>query len=74
MNKLFAIKEISINSEFEITNSLIREINVLRHLKNRHIIQFIDAKKTEHHFYLIMEFCSEGSLEDLVRHKTLNEN
>ncbi|KAL4502413.1 hypothetical protein ABPG72_012000 [Tetrahymena utriculariae] len=74
MNQLFAIKEISINNEFEITNSLIREINMLRHLKNRHIIQFIDAKKTENHFYLIMEYCSEGTLEDLVRHKQLNED
>ncbi|KAL4470320.1 hypothetical protein ABPG74_011931 [Tetrahymena malaccensis] len=74
MNQLFAIKEISINNEFEITNSLIREINMLRHLKNRHIIQFIDAKKTENHFYLIMEYCSEGTLEDLVKHKQLNED
>lgn len=42
---------------------------MLRQLQHRHIISCIDAKKTDNHFYLIMEYCSEGSLEDLITSK-----
>lgn len=42
------------------------EINLLRKLDHPNIVKFIDAKKTKDFMYLIMEFCNEGTIEDLI--------
>ncbi|KRX01817.1 Protein kinase-like domain [Pseudocohnilembus persalinus] len=65
-NKFFAIKEIPLDQKFEATDSLVQEINVLRRLKSTNIVQFIDAKKTSKSMYLIMEFCTGGTLEEYI--------
>ena len=38
-NELLAIKEIPINSKFETTDALLREINLLRMMKNTNIVR-----------------------------------
>lgn len=38
----------------------------MRRLNHPNIVRFIDAKKTDQNMYLIMEFCNEGSLEDMI--------
>ncbi|KAL4500117.1 hypothetical protein ABPG73_011225 [Tetrahymena malaccensis] len=69
-----AIKQIPINSKFEITDSMLIEINLLRRLDHPNIVKFIDAKKTKDFMYLIMEFCNEGSIEDLILSQKVPEN
>ncbi|KAL4502412.1 hypothetical protein ABPG72_011999 [Tetrahymena utriculariae] len=69
-----AIKQIPINSKFEITDSMLNEINLLRRLDHPNIVKFIDAKKTKDFMYLIMEFCNEGSIEDLIVNQKVSEN
>lgn len=54
------------DQKFEATDSLVQEINVLRRLKSTNIVQFIDAKKTSKSMYLIMEFCTGGTLEEYI--------
>jgi len=61
-----AIKSIPINAKFEISDSILMEINLLRKLDHPNIVKFIDAKKTKDYMYLITEFCNEGTIEDLV--------
>lgn len=64
--RFLAIKSILITAKFEISDSILREINLLRKLNHPNIVKFIDAKKTKDYMYLITEFCNEGSLEDHV--------
>lgn len=68
-----AIKSIPINAKFEISDSMLIEINLLRKLDHPNIVKFIDAKKTKEYMYLIMEFCNEGSLEDMILKQSVSE-
>ncbi len=45
------------------------EINILRKLRHKNIVKFIDARKNEDYMYLITEFCNGGTLEDLILNK-----
>jgi serine/threonine protein kinase len=60
------VKEISINSSFAITDSLLQEINLLRKFNHPYILKYIDAKKSGTALYLILELCDGGTLEDEV--------
>jgi serine/threonine protein kinase len=61
-NAKFAVKEISINSSFIATDSILQEINLLRKMAHPYILKYIDAKKSPTSLYLILEYCSEGTL------------
>jgi serine/threonine-protein kinase ULK/ATG1 len=52
---------------------LLQEINVLRKLKHKNIVAFIDAKKTEDFMYLVTEYCNQGTIEDLIMTHNLSE-
>lgn len=41
-------------------------IQILRALRHRQVCQLFDAFETESNFYLVMEFCSGGSLFDRI--------
>lgn len=41
------------------------EINILTKIKSPHVIQLHDLQKTENNFYLIMELCNGGDLNNL---------
>ena len=49
----FAVKEISINSSFAVTDSLLQEINLLKKISHPFILKYIDAKKSKTSLYLI---------------------
>lgn len=57
-NTFLAIKEIPVRANNEIADSLLQEINVLRRLKHKNIVAFIDAKKTDDCMYLVTEYCN----------------
>lgn len=50
----FAVKEISINSSFVATDSLLQEINLLRKINHPFILKYVDAKKSLSCLYLIL--------------------
>lgn len=71
--RLFAIKETllsrkNVNADTfqKKKDAAIREINSLKELNHPNVIRFINAKKTDKHLYLIMEYCSGGSLESYI--------
>ena len=43
------------------------EIKVLRTCNNENIIKLYDIKKTANNFYLILEFCNEGDLNEYLK-------
>ena len=45
------------------------EIKVLRTCNNENIIKLYDIKKTANNFYLILEYCNEGDLNDYLKLK-----
>ncbi|XP_063679203.1 serine/threonine-protein kinase ULK3-like isoform X3 [Bolinopsis microptera] len=47
-------------------DNLITEIQVLKDLKHRHIVQLHDFTYDDDHIYLILEFCKLGDLSSLI--------
>lgn len=45
------------------------EIKVLRTCDNENIIKLYDIKKTANNFYLILEYCNEGDLNEYLKQK-----
>jgi serine/threonine-protein kinase ULK/ATG1 len=43
------------------------EIKVLRTCNNENIIKLYDIKKTANNFYLILEYCNEGDLNEYLK-------
>ena len=42
------------------------EIKILHMLDHPNIVKFVQVKKTKKHFYIVMEFCNGGELEQLL--------
>lgn len=58
-------------SRISIKN-LQEEIRILSSLpKSENIIALHDVIKTSNHFYLIVDFCNGGNLEDLLEHRLI---
>uniref|UniRef100_A0A6B2LF60 Protein kinase domain-containing protein n=1 Tax=Arcella intermedia TaxID=1963864 RepID=A0A6B2LF60_9EUKA len=51
-----------------------REIQIMRIVKNRYCVSYIDSLETDESFYIVMEFCSQGDLFDAIEADTLNES
>jgi serine/threonine protein kinase len=64
--KAFACKIIQRKSlSPRLFNNLKNEINILSKINSPHVISLKDLQKTENNFYLIMELCNGGDLENL---------
>lgn len=46
-------------------NNLKNEINILAKINNQNVIRLHDIQRTENRFYLIMELCNAGDIENL---------
>jgi serine/threonine-protein kinase ULK2 len=70
VHETVAVKAISRTSE-KLTKKVLQnleiEINILRSYRHRNIVCMHDVQKTEHHFYLILEFCGGGDVQKLIR-------
>lgn len=45
------------------------EINVHRALHHEHVVKLIEAIKTSHHYYLVLEYCPHGNLSEYIAQK-----
>jgi serine/threonine-protein kinase ULK2 len=65
-----AIKAITRTSE-KLTKKVLQnleiEISILQTYRHRNIVCLQDVQKTERHFYLILEYCEGGDLQQLIR-------
>jgi serine/threonine protein kinase len=55
-----ALKKLPLTPEVE--ESLSREISVLKAIKSRYVVKFIDTFKTNNSIFIVMEYCNGGSL------------
>lgn len=65
-----AIKAISRTSEKltpKVLQNLEVEISILRTYRHRNIVCMHEVQKTENHFYLILEYCTGGDVQGLIR-------
>ena len=66
-NKLYVIKEINIqNKEF-----VLNEIEILKQMKSKYSIEFIELIEKNDYIYLVLELC-DGNLNDLLKKKNKN--
>lgn len=64
-NEFFAIKVVAKGKDN--TLHIKREIEILKEVKNEHVIKLIDYKITENEYYLIFEYCNGGTLANYKR-------
>ncbi|TMW62557.1 hypothetical protein Poli38472_005175 [Pythium oligandrum] len=66
--KQYAMKTVTFakgseRSEFE------KEIDILRGLHHPHIVRMVETYEDDHHFYIIMEMCTDGTLLHKVKER-----
>lgn len=65
-----AVKVISRTSD-KLTKKVLQnleiEISILRSYRHHNIVCMHDVKKTERHFYLLLEYCAGGDVQGLLR-------
>jgi serine/threonine protein kinase len=66
--KIFALKKIDMrhfrDTNMEFTQS---EVSLHKRLNHANIIKFIEVIKTQNYYYIILEYCSQGTLEDYIK-------
>ena len=48
-------------------NSVFEEVNILKGINHKHICQLYECITTQDNYFLIMDFCKEGNLENKLR-------
>ena len=66
-NKLYAIKKINIQNKDE-KEVVYNEINILKIMKSKYSVDFIESIEKDDNIYIVMELC-DGDLNDLVKKK-----
>ena len=61
-----AMKEIQRNQEEDVEDLIINEINILMKLDHPNIVKIFEFYVSKSTYYLITEYCSEGSLYDFI--------
>ena len=73
--KIYAIKEINLDSLSKIKESIKRETNLMRKLKHKNIIKLHDVilDKTYNNIYLILDYYKKGDLTHFLDNRPLKE-
>ena len=66
-NNLYAIKKINIQNKEFVNN----EIKILKSMKSKYSIEFIESIEKDDNIYIVMELC-DGNLNDLLKKKNGN--
>ncbi|KAL4015164.1 hypothetical protein IC575_027401 [Cucumis melo] len=75
LGTVFAVKEIHKKKLLpKVSDSLLREISILRTVNHPNIIHLFEAIQTDDSIYLILEYCAGGDLWDYInRHGKVSE-
>jgi serine/threonine protein kinase len=74
-NREVAVKVIDKTQyKFNNFNRLKLEINILKQLKHKNIIEFINCIETNSKMYIITEYVKDGTLKDLINNKIKSGN
>ena len=65
-NKSYATKRINreLAEHPQYCKYFVNEVSILRNIYHNNIVKVEDLKKTKNHYYIIMELCNGGSLEE----------
>ena len=65
-NKSYATKRIDreLAEHPQYCKYFVNEVSILRNIYHNNIVKVEDLKKTKNHYYIIMELCNGGSLEE----------
>ena len=66
--KVFNCKE---NDQTKMTKSYLKEISTLQKLSHQNIIKYYDSFQEKYSFYIILEYCSNGTLYNVIRTRHL---
>ena len=70
LNREVAVKVIDkCHHKFKNLNRLKFEINILKQLKHKNIVEFIGCIETNTKMYIITEYIRDGTLKDLLEHR-----
>lgn len=71
-NQVFAVKSIKLD-KFRIVPKLheftINEVQTLSRINNPNIVKFVEMLRTSNNVYLIYEYCNNGTLDELIKHR-----
>lgn len=71
--KEVAIKVIEYDDEEELNEHML-EIDLLKNLRHQNIVKYHGFIQKSHQLYILLEYCSQGSLRDLVKRGPLDES
>ncbi|RKP21201.1 kinase-like protein [Rozella allomycis CSF55] len=74
--ELMAIKEIrfpDVNSVVETNQQVKEELDVIQYLQHSNIVEYYGLEYHKDHVHILMEYCSGGSLENLIRNEPITE-
>lgn len=64
------IPKAKLNDNPRLFNNLKNEINILTKIDSPNVVKLIDIQRTGNNFYLIMEICNGGDLDNLKELRT----
>lgn len=56
----------------KLLDNLEEEIRILRTVRHANIVELLDCLKTEHHIYLVMQYCRMGDLSIFIKSRKRN--
>ena len=63
-----AIKQLALTgASQEVLSGIMSEIELLKNLNHRHIVQYIGSFKTRMHLYVILEYMEDGALSGIIK-------
>ena len=66
--KVVAIKEISLAGVLEKDLTLVTgEVDLLSSLRHENVVRYIEAIRDDHHLYIVLEYCENGSLASALK-------
>ncbi|EGR33642.1 protein kinase domain protein, partial [Ichthyophthirius multifiliis] len=62
-----SIRKNQILNDIQSSKNLIREIQIQKELKSENIVNLIDFAITKNNYYIILEYCNKGNLQDFIK-------
>ena len=75
-NKNWAVKEVrksGVNQDQVVEQSLLTEVEIMKHLNNPHLPSIIDVIDIDDTFVIVMDFVEGNSLEKVLEHGSVSE-
>ena len=72
--KMIAINQLNSPRTQNLTDKIDFEIKVMRELNHPNIVTYYDVLKTENIWYIVMEYCNHGTINDVIIFNNHNQN